>query len=390
MNDIVEKAWIELAKESVFFSYIRMHFENISTENIRTTKLSITSSGNFRLLYNPRRLNSYGIRFTKALIKHEIYHIIFGHIFIKQPKKREKGIWGLAMDASINQYIKELDALSEPLDVFLLEGHGTDNETLFVTAPINMLNKTAEEYFKYAMDIIEKSNFIDMEEIADSSPDSHEFESELPEEITFDIISEVVSQAYDKSAGNEPNGVELAISIMAKKNKFNWKTLIRRFFGSSVIVDKYRTQMRPNRRYDDQPGWRTERGPKIAVIVDTSGSIIEEEFNDFFSEIEDIARISGGKISLIQADENVQSVLQYSKGKWRDTVLKGKGSTDLQPAVDYVEENLRPEGIVVFTDGWVEVPNISRRCFFVLSKKHNPEFFSQVIDIYGNKKIVTL
>ncbi|BBE30115.1 hypothetical protein OSSY52_02560 [Tepiditoga spiralis] len=389
MKDIVEKAWIELAKESVFFSYIRMHFENIPTENIRTTKLSITSSGNFRLLYNPRRLKSYGIRFTKALIKHEIYHIIFGHIFIK-PKKREKGIWGLAMDASINQYIKELDSLSEPLDVFLLEGHGTDNETLFVTAPINMLNKTAEEYFTYAMDIIEKSNFIDMEEVNDSSPDSHEFESELPEEITFDIISEVVTQAYDKSAGNEPNGIELAISIMAKKNKFDWKTLIRRFFGSSVIVDKYRTQMRPNRRYDDQPGWRTERGPKIAVIVDTSGSIIEEEFNDFFSEIEDIARVSGGKISLIQADENVQSVLQYSKGKWRDTVLKGKGSTDLQPAVDYVEENLRPEGIIVFTDGWVEVPNINRRCFFVLSKKHNPEFFSQVIDIYGNKKIVTL
>lgn len=151
MQDIVEKAWIELSKESIFFSYARMRFDMLKSETVRTVKLSITSNGNFRLIYNPRRLKSKGINFTKAIIKHELYHIIFGHIFIKIKNERLKGIWDLAMDASINQYIYELDALAKPLNVMLGEGHAPDNEILFVTAPIDMPGKTAEEYFQYCL-----------------------------------------------------------------------------------------------------------------------------------------------------------------------------------------------------------------------------------------------
>ena len=82
--------------------------------------------------------------------------------------------------------------------------------------------------------------------------------------------------------------------------------------------------------------------------------------------------------------------MTYHKGNWQEIILKGKGSTNLQPAVDYVEQNIRPEGIIVFTDGWLEVPNVQRRILFVLSKKYNPDFLTQVIEYYGKNSVVIL
>lgn len=393
MEDILQKAWIELEKESLFFSYLRMNFDSVPTNSVRTIKVSITSQGKFRLLYNPIRLKNLGLNITKGILKHEIYHIIFGHIFIKPKNKREKGIWDLAMDAAVNQYIRELDAISEPLDVMVSEGHAPDNEFFFVTAPMDQLNKTAEEYYRYIIKFIEENKMIDVEEISEKREkqgDSHEFSSEIPEEMAFDVVNEFVTKAYDKAKSNLPDGIEMAISIIVKKPFLNWQTLLRRFFGSSIIVEKYRTILRPNRRYEDQPGWMTERGPNIVVIIDTSGSIIEEEFNIFFSEIESIAKTLGGKVTLIEADNRVQNILNYNKGDWKELILKGKGSTDMQPAIDYVEENIRPEGIIIFTDGWVEVPMIKRRILFVLSKKYNPEFLNNVIEYYGKNNVAII
>ena len=81
------------------------------------------------------------------------------------------------------------------------------------------------------------------------------------------------------------------------------------------------------------------------------------------------------------------SVIHYSIGSFKEIFLKEKGSTDMQPAVDYVQSVIRPEGIVVFTDGYVDVPVIKRRVMFVLSQKNNPEFYNESVEIYGKENV---
>lgn len=74
---------------------------------------------------------------------------------------------------------------------------------------------------------------VDLEEIIEKreqNTDSHDFSSEIPEEMAFDIVSEFVTQAYDKSKENLPDGgVEMAVSLMVKKTVFKLETLLRRF-----------------------------------------------------------------------------------------------------------------------------------------------------------------
>ena len=43
--------------------------------------------------------------------------------------------------------------------------------------------------------------------------------------------------------------------------------------------------MRPSRRFPDSRGIKFKRKPHVLVGVDTSGSVSNEELEDFFSEI---------------------------------------------------------------------------------------------------------
>jgi predicted metal-dependent peptidase len=393
-EELMERAVFELGKDSPFYNFLLLFIDRIPSSVTRTVRLRVTSRGRFQLLYNPDVLGNKPLAFTKALLKHECLHIVNGHILIPVNRSREKVVWDLAMDAAVNQYIPELDAFSLPLDSLLSEGCGTDNERFFVGPPMAHPGETAEFYHSWAMDFMRKNRSIDLELLEGnlSRVDSHEdFGSfELPKEFIEDLLKQVVSETLEKARTGIPEGLEDVMKLVLDNPVLDWRNVIRRFFGSSTYVGRYRTPMRPNRRYDDQPGWKSDYAAKLVVVVDTSGSVIEDEFNAFFGEIDAVTRITDSRIWLVQVDETVQSVMKYGKGMWRDLKLVGRGETDLQPAVDYSQENLRPEGLIIFTDGYTDLPSVARRVLFVLSKSHNPDFASEARSIYGKSSVVFL
>lgn len=393
-RDILEEAIVELGRENPFYNYLLLFINRTPSSSVRNFKLRVASTGNFQLLYNPERLRNKPLSLVKAMLKHECLHIVNGHILIQVKNSRERLLWDLCMDAAINQYIRELDTFGIPLDQLLADGCGLDNDRFFVTVPGRMPGKTAEEYHEWAVDFMTKNKTVDLELIETSLEkiDSHEDfgDFELPKEFAEDLLKQVVSETFEKAKEGAPEGIEHTVALIVERPILDWRTVIRRFFGSSIHIGRYRTPLRPNRRYDDQPGWRNDYAAKLVVIVDTSGSIIEDEFNSFFSEIDSVTRLTDSNIWLLQVDEAVQSVIKYGKGMWKDLKLIGKGETDLQPAVDYAQENLRPEGIIVFTDGFTDLPVINRKVLFVISKNGNKDFVEQVKEIYGRTSVVTL
>lgn len=383
---VIEKAFQNLMKKSPFYAYLLLGVVLKEDNNVKTMSIKFTKNGEILFLYN-KKINKKPIWFVESLILHELMHIINQHFRIKPKNNREKKIWDLAMDAAINQYIPELDARSVPLNVLIQEGHGVDNEYMFAAPPTFMINKTAEEYFDWMMKEFEKKGDFDIEALPDSL-DDHNFESDLPIEMIIEITKDKVGKAFNMFGKELESGLKQNINISLQKSTLDWETLIRRFSNASIKGDKYRTPLRPNRRYDDQPGWKYEYNSKLAVIVDTSASIIEEELNQFLTEIEKIAKYDS-KLLLIQVDQAVTMVTEYSSGKWKDLEIYGGGETNLQPAVDLAQSH-NVEGIIIFTDGHVDVPVVKRRVLFVLSSKHNPDFIEDAVRIYGRSSIVIL
>jgi predicted metal-dependent peptidase len=114
------------------------------------------------------------------------------------------------------------------------------------------------------------------------------------------------------------------------------------------------TVKRVSRRYGTRPGTRKEDVLNLAVAVDTSGSISDDQLRLFFNEIRWVWK-NGVSITVFEADTKVQAKYKF-KGKFNGKV-HGRGGTDLEPALKETEG--RYDALIYFTDFYA--PMIGRR-----------------------------
>ena len=126
---------------------------------IGTVGLRVSERGFFDLLFNPFKLPTLNFKKVKALVLHQLMHIINLHILIKAKDTEDQKMWDLAMDAAINQFIPELDRYSIPLEMILSGLASPDSEFWFVGPPTGLYNQTAEFYYDYIKDYIKENGW---------------------------------------------------------------------------------------------------------------------------------------------------------------------------------------------------------------------------------------
>ena len=110
------------------------------------------------------------------------------------------------------------------------------------------------------------------------------------------------------------------------------------------------------------PSIRSERLNAV-VAIDTSGSTcayVERFFSEMLGIVQSVC--SQYEITLIECDYGIQNVQQLTElspavknKKWK---VHGLGGTDFHPVFDYVKDNnLTPDVMVFFTDGWGAAPD---------------------------------
>jgi hypothetical protein len=107
----------------------------------------------------------------------------------------------------------------------------------------------------------------------------------------------------------------------------------------------------PHRRMPWEPGTTaTRQVPRLAVIVDVSGSIEDALMERFAREIESITRRLEAALVLVVGDERVQQVSSFEPGRsaLRDIRFEGGGGTDFTPLLQEAEKH-RPDIGVVLT-----------------------------------------
>ena len=197
----------------------------------------------------------------------------------------------------------------------------------------------------------------------------------------------IIKESYDKSKGDIPGHLQETINAILK-GKVNWKQVLKRFSGKGVLGRMVETIMRQNRRFDDQPGKRIDEEGKIGVILDTSGSLSDKELKKAFSEIDNLTNRQR-KFYIIQYDAAVTGVEKYRRGAWKRIKVKGRGGTDMRPALQKAME-MRIRRIVSITDGYDYFNTELLKNFkvlFLLTKDHC-ESFKQEAEKNGFKTIV--
>lgn len=323
-----------LLETNPFFAHFFLNCEvQYDTHNVPTAGVMITDK-NILMVFNSQFIDSLTTIELKAVIEHEVMHILLEHITVpKKDKVIIPQLANIAMDCAINQYIQGLP-----------EGSITvDSVEKFTGKKLERL-QTWEYYYHNIMDLDK------IKQQMKTLDDHSKWEDGEPKGASAKVIARAAAEAALKaSKGVAPESVLRALDALREVSSTPWQQILSNFVAKATSNISRNTRKKRNRRFGvDQPGKINKRELTLGVCCDSSGSVSDESYVMFMSEVERIAKYCT-KVYLIDADCVVQDVTTIKKGQKVKTKRNGCGGTMYQPAMSKCKE-LRADAIVYFGD----------------------------------------
>jgi predicted metal-dependent peptidase len=165
-----------------------------------------------------------------------------------------------------------------------------------------------------------------------------------------------------KRAGKGAGGTDRELEELMEP-RVNWREVLREFVKSTCRAKDASSWRRPNRRHLStglyMPSLIGEKVGHIVIAVDTSGSIGGKEIAEFLSEVKGVAEeVNPEIVDLIYWDSEVAGHETYESSAVasmvESTKPRGGGGTSPSCVSEYLKDkNIKPECIVVLTDGYV-------------------------------------
>lgn len=191
----------------------------------------------------------------------------------------------------------------------------------------------------------------------DNSPLDLEPNPQPPEILTQEVEEILVRAAMQsKMQGDKPGSIPGDIEIFLEKllnPKLPWQRILQKYINNLSKHDH--SWGKPNRRYFPDyylPSMHSDKLMDIAIAVDASGSVSDDDFKVFVSETHGILRMmKPDKITLVQFDKVIRSVDEIKNIRDLMNVhFVGRGGTRIEPVMNWAKEN-KPKLLLIFTDG---------------------------------------
>lgn len=389
---------VTLLLKEPFYGHLLGGLVRRVSEDVPTAAVALTSRGP-ELIVNPlffiKELNT---KERVAVIKHEALHIIFRHLYRKPKKNADLKLFNIAADLVVNQLIAP----------WPLPETGVTLKTFpdYDLRPDQTVEWYYDKLFKLKKAALKQNNAqsgndgdgggsIDSGE-AENAPQSMEALKRMIDQTSHGDHSLWAACGGDEGANGEPMSqtlidalevdierhiirarnrmpvsqwgsipldiqTELQSIEQNRKPKVDWRRTLRLFANSGYRTSLVPTNRRMSKRFNTFPGTRVKREKRVAVVIDTSGSIAMDQLELFSAEIHGIWR-SGADVHIIECDASVQRTYPY-KGKPLDNV-QGGGGTSFDPAFEWLKNmrNGRFDACIFLTDGMAREPKIRPRC----------------------------
>ena len=304
-----------------------------------------------------------------AVIKHETLHIIFKHLFRMKTKTYDNQLFNIAADIVVNQLIApwKLPDSAVTLETFPELKLPKDKSVEWYYENLKKNASKDSEYKKRLMEISEQGTHSDHKMWGENE----NFSMEVVETEVDRMIIQAKDRTPKKDHGTIPLGIKSLIqSIIEKRNpQIDWKRALKLFSSTSRRTRVYHTMKRFSKRFGTRPGIKIKRFQKLAVAIDTSGSINIDDFNTFFSEIHSMWKF-GAEVDVLECDADVQKKYSY-RGRTPEFV-HGGGGTSFDPVFEHIRSNRfeRYDGCIYLTDGYAPEPKIKPPCkvFWCITK----------------------
>lgn len=396
-KDKIIRARIQIQQKNPFFAYLSLYLNPIETEDLpKYAGMGVDVNGN--LYYSKKFVDKLSESEVEAVLIHEVLHLALLHFL--RSKNRNLELWNIACDIVTNSLIQK-NGFTLPKFCIL----PNNNEiTIWKKKIMKCDEKTAEEIYDelkcFEKDVIvcgddksEGSRCGDDESGKGSRKINGRFDNHIGKVsngLSDDEVRKLeeewkikIEEAYisAKLRGNVPFGIEKLIGKL-HEGKIEWRGLLNRYIQSFIPYDY--SYEKPNKKSISAdyyiPDTLKER-IDVCVGIDTSGSIGEEELNDFVSEMVSLARTFSQRIKMriICHDVDVHTDYVVENGnidKIKRIQIKGGGGTSHLSIFNYIKDKVNCKVAIFLTDGESDIQDIDFKKYnfskiFVISRSGN-------------------
>ena len=350
IEERLQSARIRLRSRHPFFGTLLFHAPTNLTEQIPT---ACTDGRN--LYFNPAFIEPLSLQELDGLLLHEVLHAALLHC--QRRGARDPQLWNRAADIVVNGMIASLEDISLP------SGGGLRDpalEELPVEEVYEKLQHSMVEVPLLLMDLVERQNLNDGEE----SDLDGATEGQNQSEGSFGALREYWKNALQRSRkeqeqrgqGTLPCGLQRELEAL-EDAQLDWRSLLARY-----LPDSQADWLGIDRRFVGQGLYLDElqqTSIKVAVCLDTSGSVSQHELSQFYSEVYGLlCQSPETEVDLYFADAELHGpyplLLESELPE-----PKGGGGTDFRPFFEKLnecEDRELPQLAIYLTDGYGTYP----------------------------------
>lgn len=353
---LIDKVNLSLMEDKDnFYGYFLLQMSREIRFDISSPTAINFKQANYVIYFNPITFLNLTIKQMESTIKHEILHIVSMHLIRAKAFKTgySTSAINMAMDIVVNTYLDNRPPYAITLDwvnlnyslkLLPFEPFEYYLENIQTAIDLQETDKDGPEDDSNNVENIETD--YNPEKTHDVWEDSDDIDEKTLKEFTEKIIT-------NSQKGSIPNYLESMISSLKNsKAELPWNLYLKRLMGN-VASNKKKIITRRNRRQPDRLDLRGQlRSHKanIAVALDISGSISDDEFSQAIKEVLGIVKNFNHEITIIECDSEIRRVYKVKSAKDIKDRMNTSGGTKFTPVFEYAN-NTEVNLLVYFTDG---------------------------------------
>jgi predicted metal-dependent peptidase len=360
MDPIIDKlttARVGLLLKAPFFGNMATRMRLIEADDWCPT--AATNGRDF--FYSTKFVEKLSVKKLEFLFAHEICHAVFDHF--GRVGSRDRMLSNIAQDYAVNQILVDErigEKITEVQICYDSKYRGKAWEEIYDELYEKAEKITMPELLKQLGDLLD-------EHLKEEGPGEGEqdgkgnkpsISKEDAQKIRDEIKEAMIQSAAAAGAGKTPAGIQRMIKDLTEP-KMNWRELVRMNI-QSIVRNDY-SFSRPSRKGQMSgavlPGMKQDETIDVAIGIDMSGSIGQEDATVFLSEVKGIMdQYQDFAIDIWCFDTaiyNHQRITHDNDQDLLDYAPEGGGGTDFMANWEFMkEQGIQPKKFIMFTDGY--------------------------------------
>lgn len=344
---VMTRARAQLLLSQPFWGALSMRLKLVADDGVQ-----VAATNGTILKYNPQWAMSEREPHIIAVTAHEVTHCALLHPYRRG--NRDFKQWNRACDYAINPMLRNAGFV-------LPDGHLADSQFDNMSAEAIYSQLQADEQQSGGGQQSGRDGTGDqsgtacptgtVEDAPEATGEPVPGQPEPQSETDWQIAAEQAARVAE-TCGNLPSEIARRLQ-RARESDIDWRAVLWQFVQRTLPTDY--TWARPNRRHVHAglylPAIKREGCGRIAVAIDTSGSIDRQLLSVFAEELEGVIRsVRPGVTEVVYCDSQLQGAAEFTPDEPLDLKPKGGGGTAYKPVFTHLDKGEQPVCLIYFTD----------------------------------------